>query len=259
MYNTVLMTTILNRKNYLAKALDSALNQSVGINNTFLHLLLDNGSTDGALDIAKEYTNKYSHIKLIEFGENIHQLPAYNYGIKYVREKYPEIKYWCCLDSDDVLGKFAIEEGIKTLEANPDVMGTYSDFNVIDTKSRVVIKKHPKSVLVGNNDCSPECQLKIRKMNLQNNIMTHFRFFRIDFLEKIGGFPTTYPYSTDYLIYQHALENGPVVKIPKTLYNWRDHGKRGSQVEKLHGKEQNLDMLEMQKYYRDRWTKMGLI
>lgn len=260
MYNTVLMTTIYNRKNYLSAAIDSALNQSVGINSTFLHLLLDNGSQDGALDIAKSYANKYPHIELIEFGKNIHQLPAYNHGIKYIREKYPEIKYWCCLDSDDLLGKFAIEEGIRTMEANPRVMGTYSDFHVIDAKGRVAVKKHPKSRLIGNNDCSLECQKQIRKMNLEHNMMTHFRFFRLDFLERIGGFPTTYPYSTDYLIYQHALENGPVVKIPKVLYLWRDHGsKKSSQVEKAHGKEQNEDMIEMQKYYRERWIKMGLI
>lgn len=259
MYHTVLMTTILNRKQYLRAAIESALKQSVGTQNTFLHLLLDNGSTDGATDIAEEYVKKYSHIELIKFGKNIHQLPAYNYGIKYVREKYPEILFFACLDSDDLLGRFAIEEGNRVLRENSQIMGTYSDFHVIDTKGNVIIKRHPKSVTIIPNDCSADCQKKIRKMNLEHNMMTHFRFFRMDFLERIGGFPTHHPYSTDYLIYQHALENGPVVKIPKVLYLWRDHGKRGNQVEKAFGKEQNSDMIEMQKYYRERWEDLGII
>jgi glycosyltransferase involved in cell wall biosynthesis len=156
-YNTVLFTTVRNRKQYLSASIESALNQSVGIKNTFVHIIMNNGSEDGAFEIAKEYAKKHPHIELIDFGENIHQLPAYNYGMKYVKEKYPEIKYYADLDSDDILGKYAIEENIRVMEANKDVMGTYSDFNVIDTKGRVIIKKHPKSLFVGKNDCSPEC------------------------------------------------------------------------------------------------------
>jgi hypothetical protein len=89
--------------------------------------------------------------------------------------------------------------------------------------------------------------------------MTHMRFFRLDFLEKIDYFPTSFPYSTDYLIYQHALENGAVIKVPKVLYLWRDSGKRGNQVEKKFGKQQTNDLEEMKKYYSERWKKMGLI
>lgn len=270
MKHTVLITVCHNRKQYLRKALDSALNSSLSTKH-WNHIVVDSGSTQPEVrEIIKEYCDKHDHMHYKFFDENINQMPAYNYAVKYVREQWPEVEFIAMMDSDDLLGKFALEKGYEAMQ-NENVDITYSDFRVIGVKGEIIVKRHLKSkrLVAENIELLEEGQRQYRVYQLHpkvGNFATHFRYIRLSsFVEKMGGlFNEDYPFSTDFSIYTYALDVGMVLKkLDQILYQWRTHrkGKRGAtgQVEKDHGARQNSDYLEMRQYFRDKWTSEGRI
>ena len=102
---------VYNSEQYLRRCLDSVLNQSV---QDYEIILIDDGSTDGSLDICNEYAERNRNIKVI------HKLnggvsSACNLGINYSRGKY---LMFC--DSDDYVEPDWIATMYQYAEKNPD-------------------------------------------------------------------------------------------------------------------------------------------
>lgn len=266
----MLVTVVHNRKQYLRQALDSALNQSLD-KKYFVHLVIDSGSTQPECrEIIKEYCDIWPHMEYRFFDENINQMPAYNWALKYVQDIWTNIKYLAMLDSDDLLAQKSLEVGFNTLEENDNIDIIYSDFNMIGAKGEVLTKRHPKSKrrIPEDIELTEDGQKIYRRIQLNKkngNIATHFRFIRLDSLvNKMGGFREDYPFSTDFCIYCDALGCGMALKkIDQVLYHWRNHrkGKDGAtgQVEKDHGTQQRDDYLDLRDEYEKDWTERGLI
>ena len=117
---------IYNSEKYLRRCLDSVLNQSV---QDYEIILIDDGSTDGSLDICNEYAERNRNIKVI------HKLnggvsSACNLGINYSRGKY---LMFC--DSDDYVEPDWIETMYQYAEKNPGV-SVFSAFYKEDGKTK---------------------------------------------------------------------------------------------------------------------------
>jgi len=85
---------------YLRQAVESVLNQTF---TDFEYIVFDNASTDGSLDVVKEYEAKDSRVRVVEIGYNYYRAETAELrleGLKKVAE-YFRRKYVCCLDSDD--------------------------------------------------------------------------------------------------------------------------------------------------------------
>lgn len=107
-----------NAEKYLTKAIDSVIWQTY---HDYKLILLDDGSTDSSLKIAKEYAEHDHRIKVISDGENR------NLGFRLNQIPYlVDTKYLARMDADDIMHPERIEKQIKTLESNPqiDVLGT---------------------------------------------------------------------------------------------------------------------------------------
>lgn len=255
MTKMVLVSTVWNRKSLVGEAIQSAVNQTLN-KDKWIHLLIDNGSTDGADQVCEVFAKKYSHIHFERMGSNLGQQKAYNYVLdEWLPKHAPEAEIFSVLDSDDLLVPTALEEVEKMYDAHPEIGMTYSGFHIVDGKGRIKMKDHPKAKFVPNQ-FTPEGQLRLRKIFLSQNPIGHFRSFRIKCLRDIGGFNTSYQYATDYNAAGRMLEKYPVVKINKVLYKWRQHTE---QVERQHSPQQTKDWQDMQKEFREKWTKDGLI
>ena len=100
---------VYNVENYLEECLDSICNQ------TFRNIeiiCVNDGSTDGSLNILKEYQNHDSRIKIIS-QENNGLAVARNTGLKHAKGKYVYF-----LDSDDYIDLNALEECYNISEEN---------------------------------------------------------------------------------------------------------------------------------------------
>lgn len=255
MSKLVLVTLVHNRKELLSQAVMSAVNQTLS-KDKWIHLLIDNASTDGANKVCEMFEKKYKHVRFKQMQENLGQQKAYNYVLdNWLPKHAPKAEIMSVLDSDDLLLPIALDEVYKMFEGHPEIGMTYSGFNIVGPNGKVKVPNHPKAKFVPDQ-FTPDGQKRLRKIFLAQNPIGHQRSFRISCLRDIGGFNTKYQYATDYNAAGRMLEKYPVVKINKVLYNWRQHNK---QVERQHSPQQTKDWQNMQKEFKQRWKKLGIV
>ncbi|MFA5023420.1 MAG: glycosyltransferase family A protein [Patescibacteria group bacterium] len=251
----ILVTLVHNRKHLVGLSLQSAINQSLP-KDKWVHLVIDNKSSDGADLVCDAFKKKCTNMFFIKMNENIGQQKAYNFVLnEWLPNNYKDAGLFCVLDSDDMLAPNALSEADNMFNTHPEVGQTYSGFSIIDKKNRVVVKNHAKAKLV-QNQFTVEGQKQLRKIFISQNPIGHMRCFNIPCLRDIGGFNTQYQYATDYNIAGRMLMRHPVVKIDKVLYLWRQHDQ---QVERQHSPQQTKDWQDMQKEFKEIFTKEGLI
>ncbi len=100
---------VYNVEKYLKECLDSVVNQTL---KDIEIICINDGSTDGSLDILKEYAKKDNRIKIIN-KENGGLSSARNEGLKCVTSKYCYF-----LDSDDSIEPNLLETAINILNNN---------------------------------------------------------------------------------------------------------------------------------------------
>lgn len=99
-----------NVEKYIAKALESCINQSF---KDIEIIVADDCGSDKSIDIAKEYAKKDDRIKIIHNEENLKLLRARYEGVKVANSPY--IMF---LDPDDYLELNACEECVRILKNN---------------------------------------------------------------------------------------------------------------------------------------------
>jgi len=115
-----ILTTCYNREAYLAECIESVLN---GHFQDFELIIVDDQSTDGSLDIAKNYAAQDERIKVHRNEVNLGDYPNRNRAASLAKGKY--IKY---LDADDMLGKWALDIMVDAVEQFPNAGFALFDF-----------------------------------------------------------------------------------------------------------------------------------
>ena len=108
-----LFTTVKNGERFLADTVESVLNQSY---KDYEHVIVDGGSTDGTIDILKQY----SHLRWISEPDNG---PGEGFH-KAIRMCRGEFIFQCCM-SDGFLDPKWFELCVKTMDADPEVSMVY--------------------------------------------------------------------------------------------------------------------------------------
>ena len=91
---------VYNTKEYLKECIDSILNQTIDL---FEVIIVDDGSTDGSLELINQYAESHSNIRVIS-QKNCGPGAARNIGLKISKGEYIYF-----IDSDDILEKNALE------------------------------------------------------------------------------------------------------------------------------------------------------
>lgn len=130
-----------NDEKYLANSIQSVINQRY---KNWELLLIDDGSKDSSLSIAKGFEN--NRIKVISDGRNLGLASRLNESIRLAKGAF-----YARMDADDIMDSERIEKQVEYLLRHPnvDVVGTLA--YVIDTENNVIgsFKSgilHPRSI-----------------------------------------------------------------------------------------------------------------
>ena len=106
---------IYNVERYIAEAVDSLINQSIGFEENIELIIVDDESPDNSKDIALEYQEKYpDNIKVLS-KPNGGQASAFNLGLNHVSGRYVSF-----IDSDDYVSLNTFEEVYNFFEEHYD-------------------------------------------------------------------------------------------------------------------------------------------
>ncbi len=119
---SVLMTAY-NREKYIGEAIDSVLASGY---THFELIIVDDGSSDSTVAIARSYEAKDERIKVFVNEKNLGDYVNRNQAAKYASGKY--LKY---VDSDDLIYTYGLEVMVKAMEQFPDAALGITSRNVI--------------------------------------------------------------------------------------------------------------------------------
>jgi len=119
-----IIVPVYNHERYIGNAIESVINQTYP---NFELILVNDGSTDGSLDVCERYAKKDSRIQIIS-QRNQGRSRARNTGICRASGEYMGL-----LDSDDMMKHRKIELQLQILQ-NKNVDVVYSSVDVIDDR-----------------------------------------------------------------------------------------------------------------------------
>ncbi len=121
------VTPVYNGEAYLAQCIESVLAQ------TYSHwdyVIVNNGSTDGSLALARAYAAQDSRIRVCDNDEFLEIIPNWNHAL---RQMSPQSSYCKVLHADDWLFPECLTRMVALAEANPSV-GIVSAYRLEETR-----------------------------------------------------------------------------------------------------------------------------
>ena len=199
---SVVMPTY-NRHGILPKSIESILNQTY---KNFEFIIVDDGSTDGSIDLLKAYAEADPRIKIIQ--------NETNKGIAYSRNRGTDAakgKYIAIMDSDDYSLPKRLERHVKYLEQHPDVVAL----------NALYIEENKKEN--GTNNWVPPNRFEI--IFHLRNYFSNLSVFRKDYVKEHNiRYNENYISSEDYDFWaQIFMSGGKLRMLNEHLINVRRH------------------------------------
>ncbi len=195
------------REETFKQCVESVHNQTY---KNFEHIIIDGASTDGTLNLIKEYENKGWIKSFSEPDSGIYD--AMNKGLAKASGDYIAF-----LNSDDFYDNNTGFAGvIETFKNNLDADYVYSAYHLLRT-----------------NGSAKLCPPKLRRVICRMPICHQTMFTKTEILRKFGGFDLQYKLAADYdFILKLALQNYKPAICPITFTSFRDGGASSQYKEK---------------------------
>ena len=209
--NTPLVTVITptyNRGNtYLRETMDSVLAQDYP---NFEYIVLDDGSTDNT----RELLATYDDVRLRwESHDNMGVIKTLNKGFDMAHGDYITV-----VNSDDPLLPGHLSAAVAFMEAQPDLLAAYPDWQHIDGDGNLVgnvqVSEFDFGEMVKKHYCMPGPGTLLRRkvFDYVDNYKTEFpTIFDFEFYLRVG-------------LYGALNHKAVMARIPKTLATYREHG-----------------------------------
>ena len=191
---------VYNGEKYVSGAIESILAQTF---TDFELIAVNDCSTDGTLQILREFARKDSRVKVVENVVNLKLPRTLNAGFAAASGTY-----WTWTSDDNLYRPNAIQRLVETLEENPDCDMVYSDYTFIDengVKTGDAILDGPEHMVGGNH------------------IGASFLYTR-RIAEEIGGYDPDMFLTEDYDYWIRIYSKGKVIHLAEDLYQYRRHG-----------------------------------
>eukprot|EP00939_MAST-03C_sp_MAST-3C-sp1_P002620 g2620.t1 len=216
---------VFNGAPFLREALESVLGQTW---KNFELIVVDDGSVDKSLEIAREYAKMDSRVVVVEMKSNSGIVNALNRGIEIARGCYV-----ARMDADDVCDPKRLERQVTFMEAHPRISVVGGGVRMIsaDRKREVALSadrvvRHPCNAALVHFGMFFYCSL------VHPSVM-----LRTKTLRQHGGYRNTYKHAEDYDLWLRLLEDPDVVvsNISDVVLCLRKHGRN---ISTLRAKEQ---------------------
>lgn len=231
-----ILTTVYNREKYLADCIDSILAS------TFMDwelLIVDDGSTDASVKIAKQYEAQDNRIKVYINKSNLGQFENRNYAASLAQGIY--LKY---LDSDDIIYPHGLEVMVSAAEQFPNAGLIISHDRLHEERPYPIEMSSEEACYAfyfnkGFPASGPSSALILRSV-----------------FEEVNGFPKPYYVGTDLLLWLKIAQISSIVKIPPALNWYRQHDGQAITAGITSNEYLKLDYLYFLQYLSDSKTKL---
>lgn len=222
-----IITTTYNHKDFIDSTIESILAQTFS---DWELLIWDDNSSDNTYEIALEFAEKDSRIKVWKNSKNLWIVGNMNFLLSQVN---PESKYIAFLEGDDMYASTNLEEKIKIFEQYPKVVLVDSNHEKID-KNWIALKQNKESLLwrIKHRKTRKDWLDKMSLLDLlkSGNIFQSFGtvMVRKDLLLNVYPFinldkDNKMFWPLDYFLWINILPNHYFYHINKTLFLYRIH------------------------------------
>lgn len=118
----VLGMTLYNNARHLAEAADSLLAQS---NGDFALLMLDDASSDGTAELAREYERRDARVRYRRHEQRQGMVPTWRGVAEWARQEYPRAEFFAWVSDHDRWHPEWLQHLVVALDAHPDVVLAY--------------------------------------------------------------------------------------------------------------------------------------
>lgn len=193
--------SVYNGARYLREAMDSILEQS---HRDFEFLVIDDGSTDGSVEIMESYRDK--RIRILRNRSNLGLAASLNKGLDMA-----EGEYIARMDADDISLRHRLGKQVAFMDRNPEVgvCGTWIRF--FGQRKRVI--KFP------TDPDKIKCNLFFLNVVGHSSVLLRKKYF-----SKFGlHYDTSMKRTQDYDLWVRASRLFPVANIGEVLLHYRIH------------------------------------
>jgi glycosyltransferase involved in cell wall biosynthesis len=211
-----ILIPVYNGEKFLRETLGS-VNEVVSPQGFELEIVVVNdGSTDSTTKIVHEFKRTSSHNLRLISQENKGESAAVNFGLANCNGDYLII-----LSHDDLLNPTILLESIPRLEANPNLVALYPDWNMIDSSGSIV-------ALGQTDEFSDEVQY-----GMLGNIPGPGTTIRLnDEMKRRGIRNENFGFYSDLEQWMRLALVGEIARLPMFLASWRRHNSNQSATTK---------------------------
>ena len=194
-----IITPAYNRASYLDETIQSVLNQDYP---SIEYIVLDDGSTDNTREVLEKYTGRL----IWETHPNMGETRTVNKGWSMAHGEIVAV-----VNSDDPLLPGAVSAAVAFMQADPDILVAYPDWNMIEPDSKVrqhiQVLEYDYLCMLRRHYCTPGPGAFIRRRAFE---LTEMR-------------DPEFRYVADFEYWLRLGLYGKFARIPQTLATWRVH------------------------------------